>query len=125
MDYGGGIFREGQSCNLFRCEPLGVAGIVAGAKFAGDDLAEKINEHIVVRSALILIGHDAFEDSEQFGGAHSKTGFFAGLALGSLTQSFAEFQHATGNRPFAEQRRLASLDQGYMAVRNDDRADTD
>src|SRR6266403_5783261 len=56
-------------------EPARLFRIVRRRQIAGNTLTEKIDQHVVISHAPLLVGHNAFENSQQFRGLNHQPGF--------------------------------------------------
>jgi hypothetical protein len=68
---------------------------------------------------------NTIKDAEEFAGFDSQSGLFARFAHGSVPQHLADFKHASGYGPLAEQRRMSALDQKDAVVLDDNGTYTD
>ena len=93
------IFRQLQPRQFFPREPPHLGGVAGCGKISRNPAAQKINQNIVILHALFGIAQNAVVDAEQFAGFDDESGFFASLAHGGFAHQFADFEHASGDRP--------------------------
>jgi hypothetical protein len=83
----------------------------------------------MILDALLRVAQDAVVDAEQVSGLDNESGFFAGFADSGIADQFANFEHASGDRPLRLQRRVGAFDQEDTGVLDgvfyDDSADAD
>ena len=87
--------------------------------------AEEVDQYIVILGASVGVGEDAVEDVEDFADFDGESGFFEGLAGGSVAEFLAEFEDAAGNGPFTPKRLGGTSNQQGAVVVDDDGSDAD
>src|SRR5689334_21299933 len=107
---------------LFSC-PCNFSSITARMQFAAGDSAEEINQHVVILRLAFFAGNNAVQDFQNLSGFDHQPGFFQRFTLSCGSQSLADLDHATWQRPFSLKRRCASLYQNHAIVFNNDCAD--
>src|SRR6202008_1403019 len=103
------LFRS-QGWQVLACEPSYFGCVGGGLQVASGRAAEEIDQHVVILHALLGITEDAVVDAEQFARFDNQTGFFPGLADGSVANHFSDFKNSAGNRPLPLNRRVGALD---------------
>src|ERR1700733_1036521 len=116
------IFRQLKRCQLFLSEPSDFGRIAGGGEISRNPAAEKINQNVMILHALLGIAQNAVVDAEEFAGFDGESGFLASLAGGGFSDQFADFEHASGDRPFRLQWWVKSLHENDAGVLDDDGA---
>lgn len=106
-------------------DPFGGGDIAGGGEGAGEEFAEVIDDDVVVFGAAVDIGHDAFEDGGDGGGADEESGFFEDFADDGGFEAFTGFDEAAGEGPPAFERGFAALNEEDFFATEDDGADAE
>jgi len=105
-------------------DPADRVGIRGGAKLAAGDAAKVVGDDVVVAHA-IAFAVDAVEEINELDEFDVEAGFLADFAHDAGGKRFADFKHASGQRPVALEGLTAAAHEEHAAILDDDCAHTD
>src|SRR5580698_4751242 len=122
--HGDGIELEGAvAVPLGALYPADRVGVGGGLQFPAGDATKVVRDHIMVPDA-VAVAMDSIQEFDQLDRLDPQPGLFVDLADNAGGESFAQFQHSTGQRPLAFQRLASTAHQQHAAPIDDDRADS-
>jgi hypothetical protein len=117
--------RQVEIFQLVLVSPQCIFSVPTGAEFPTLHSTDKINQHVMELNSSCGVGENPVKDTRDFDSFDLESRLFEHFASNSLLESLAEFQYATGERPFALEGFGATANQEDAAAVNDYGTDAD
>jgi hypothetical protein len=106
--------------DVFPFDPAYGDGVACGADFSADELAQVVDDYVVIADPRVFVHGDALDDFYQRDDVDFEMGFFEDFAGAGSFERFAEFDYAAGEAPLAGERRVSAFDEEQaVAIEND------